>query len=81
MDKSIDGNMSEYFKHLPTKVVKDYNETVKCFEEFQAAIAIVEVGQTSQGSFSILSIQYKIHTTHAVNAQLDLTTGRNLENQ
>ena len=54
MDKSIDGNMSE---HLPAKVVKDYNETVKCFEEFQAAIAIVGVGQASQGSFSILSIQ------------------------
>lgn len=64
MDKSIDGNMSEYFKHLPTKVVKDYNETVKCFEEFQAAIAIVRVSQASQGSFSILPIQYKFHAVN-----------------
>ena len=53
MDKSMNGNMSEYFEHLDSKIVEDYNETVKCFEEFEPAIAIVEVGKSSEGLFSI----------------------------
>ena len=52
MDKSMSGNMSEYLKHFPSKVVEDYNETVRCFEKFQAAIAVVEVGKASEGSLA-----------------------------
>ena len=58
MDKSMNGNVSEYLKHLPAKIVENYNETVKCFERFQAAIAVVEVGKASEGSLS------KCFTTH-----------------
>ena len=54
MDVPMDGNMSEYFEHLDSKMVKDYNETVKCFKKFEVAIAIIDVGKSSQGLLSIL---------------------------
>ena len=54
MDKSMNENMTDYFEHLDSKLVEDFNETVKCFKRFQPAIAIVEVGKSSQGVFSAL---------------------------
>lgn len=47
----MDGNMS-YFEHLNPKDVEDYNETVKCFKDFEPAIAIIETGDASQGFYS-----------------------------
>ena len=49
VDKPMDENMTYYFEHLDSKIVEDFNETVKCFKEFEPAIAIVEVGKSSQG--------------------------------
>jgi hypothetical protein len=51
MNNPKDENMTmDHFEHLDPKIVDDFDETVECFKEFKPAIAIVEVGKSSQGT-------------------------------
>ena len=57
MNKTMVGNMSEYFEHMDPKIVEEYNRTVKCFKEFKPAIAIINVGKATEGLCSKYSFK------------------------